>query len=622
MKKFNVILILCLFSKVCIAQSYNSIFVDDKTEWDLSKKMFYFSTPTILTPKQAFFYFAKKQAIQLSVSQFKKGYDPNFFWFYLKLKNNGTQKTVVLSFNRADIHHLNCFAKRANQIDTLAITGDALPFSKRPILVNDYAVPIALVPNEEVQIILLIDKRNEFIEGRFGLYELNQFYTLKRYTFGIFCSYLGITTFLIIFNLFLWFSLKDNIHLLFIAQLLSSSMFLSASTGFINEFSPIDMPYRTSTITVTMVLFWSSFNFFFINSFLKLNPSNSRFYKFCKWLGQINLVVALLFVIGIFAMRYPLDSNFLRNLLLFLEVLYVLDILIFVGVLIEQNLKKNPMVKLYSLAILVLITGFLLTTIHRNSSLNIYQYSTILAKNFGWVIIGVLFEQVTLAFGLTIRYNILSRKNADLEINLSKVKNEISKKVIQAQETERQRLAKDLHDDLGGTLSVIKGKIANEKVSQEAINLVEQAIDDLRYISRNLSPPELENDGLIISIKNTIDKVQNVSNIKFAFITFGEKQRLDQDTKLNIYRIITELINNILKHSNAQQAIIQFIYYKDSLQILVEDDGVGIKSDKNNWGIGLKNITSRVEFLGAKLEIDSSDKGTTVIIELPIKSKK
>ncbi|GGD61691.1 two-component sensor histidine kinase [Emticicia aquatilis] len=215
----------------------------------------------------------------------------------------------------------------------------------------------------------------------------------------------------------------------------------------------------------------------------------------------------------------------------------------------------------------------------------------------------------------------LRQKNIEFSLELAQTQNQMIKKEIQTQETERQRLAKDLHDDLGGTLSVIKGKIANEKVSQEAINLVEQAIEDLRYISRNLSPPELENDGLIISIKNTIDRVQNVSNIKFAFITFGEKQKLNQDIKLNIYRIITELINNILKHSKAQNAIIQLIYYQESLQILVEDDGIGIKSDKNNWGIGLKNINSRVEFLGAKLDIDSGAKGTTVIIELPLKVK-
>ncbi len=213
----------------------------------------------------------------------------------------------------------------------------------------------------------------------------------------------------------------------------------------------------------------------------------------------------------------------------------------------------------------------------------------------------------------------INRKATELKLSLSNSQNQLVKQVIQTQETERQRLAKDLHDDLGGTLSAIKGKIANEKASQEAINLVEKAIDDLRYISRNLSPPELENDGLIISIKNTIDRIQHVSNIHFTLITFGEKQRLNQDIKLNIYRIITELINNVLKHSKAQNAIIQIIYYQEYIQILVEDDGVGIKSDKNNWGIGLKNINSRVEFLGAKLNIDSSPKGTTVTIEVPKK---
>ncbi|GAB2623044.1 ATP-binding protein [Emticicia sediminis] len=224
--------------------------------------------------------------------------------------------------------------------------------------------------------------------------------------------------------------------------------------------------------------------------------------------------------------------------------------------------------------------------------------------------------------GLIFRSLKLKEKNTHFAFKLANAKNELAAKVANAQETERQRLAKDLHDDLGGTLSAIKGKIANEKVSLEAINLVERAIDDLRYISRNLAPPELENDGLIQVLHNTIDRIQISSNIKFTFITFGEPQQLNQDEKLNVYRIITELINNILKHSKATKAIIQLIYYQESLNIIVEDDGIGIKSDKNNWGIGLKNITSRVEFLGAKLNIDSSSVGTTVIVELPLKVNK
>lgn len=213
----------------------------------------------------------------------------------------------------------------------------------------------------------------------------------------------------------------------------------------------------------------------------------------------------------------------------------------------------------------------------------------------------------------------INRKATELKLSLANSQNQLVKQVIQAQEIERQRLAKDLHDDLGGTLSAIKGKTASENISQDAIGLIDKAIDDLRNISHNLASPELEKDGLIKTLQNTIDKFQTASDIKFTFITFGEIQRLNQDYKLNIYRIVNELINNIVKHSKAQNAIIQLIYFKDFLQILVEDDGIGIKSNKNNWGIGLKNINSRVEFLRAKLNIDSSTKGTTITIEVPLK---
>ena len=211
----------------------------------------------------------------------------------------------------------------------------------------------------------------------------------------------------------------------------------------------------------------------------------------------------------------------------------------------------------------------------------------------------------------------LRQKNTQFALELARTQTEIVKSVIQTQETERQRLARDLHDDLGGTLSVIKGKIANENVSQEAINLVDKAIEDLRYISRNLAPDELSNEGLIRAIYHTIDRVQNTSNIKFTYISFGQEVRLNKDIELNIFRMIIELINNIFKHSKATKAIIQLIFYKDYLHISVEDNGIGIKTNKNNCGIGLKNINSRVEFLSAKLKIDSGPNGTTTIIEVP-----
>jgi signal transduction histidine kinase len=221
--------------------------------------------------------------------------------------------------------------------------------------------------------------------------------------------------------------------------------------------------------------------------------------------------------------------------------------------------------------------------------------------------------------GLVFRSLRLQQKNTLFSFELSKAKTELVKQVIETQETERQRLAKDLHDELGGTLSIIKAKVAQETANSATINLVEKAINDLRLVSRNLMPPELASEGLSRAIYYTLERIQSSSDIEFTFITFGEEQRQNQETELNIYRIVTELLNNILKHSKATKAVVQLIYYAESLSILVEDNGVGIKKNQNDWGIGLKNINSRVEFLNARIHMDFGIGGTTTVIEVPIK---
>ncbi len=279
------------------------------------------------------------------------------------------------------------------------------------------------------------------------------------------------------------------------------------------------------------------------------------------------------------------------------------------AIIIEQFLKRNPYVLIFSISVSIPIIGGIL-------------YSLSISGSDFWIrpvyviYISNLFELIILTYGLTIRYNKFKKVNSVLVLNLAKLKNEVSEKIIQTQETERRRLAQDLHDDLGGTLSAIKGRLSNETVHLETIHLVEKAIEDLRLVSRNLMPPELANEGLVKAISHTIERLQNTFQIEFTYISFGNEVRLSEEKELNIYRIVAELLNNVVKHSKATKAIIQLIYYEKYLLISFEDNGIGINTNENSWGIGLKNINSRVEFMKAKIITDSNATGTTFMIEV------
>lgn len=203
--------------------------------------------------------------------------------------------------------------------------------------------------------------------------------------------------------------------------------------------------------------------------------------------------------------------------------------------------------------------------------------------------------------------------------------------LIDGEEKERNRLAQDLHDGINGDLAVIKYKISSiepdkfskkEKVFyNEAISMLDNAVEQVRRISHNLAPPSLHNFDLIEAIQQFCSK-QNASNsVNISFQYFGNRLALKKEIETAIYRIIQELLNNIIKHANATEALVQLNNHGDKLIITVEDNGEGFDTNSPGNGIGLQNIKSRVNFLKANLDINSSKKGTTFCIEIDLKKR-
>ncbi len=224
----------------------------------------------------------------------------------------------------------------------------------------------------------------------------------------------------------------------------------------------------------------------------------------------------------------------------------------------------------------------------------------------------------------------LSQKNTQTQLELSQMRTKMAIQIIQTQDSEQQRIAQDLHDDLGGTIATFNAKLS-QLTSAESLKDIKKGIvdalmisagagDQIRRISHNLMPPDLEKVGLVSMIRERIQQLNEAGKLQFRCLVFGTERRMLPDRELNIYRILTELIHNIQKHAEAQTASVQFFFHNDFLTVTIEDDGVGNRLEKNpekNWGIGLKNVFSRVSFLHAQLHTDCSTQGTTLILEVP-----
>ncbi|MDW3210800.1 MAG: histidine kinase [Reichenbachiella sp.] len=202
--------------------------------------------------------------------------------------------------------------------------------------------------------------------------------------------------------------------------------------------------------------------------------------------------------------------------------------------------------------------------------------------------------------------------------------------MIKAKDSERKRIASEIHDSLGQTLSVArleldtllelnKGADFEDRVKSVS-DLVAGAIQESRTISHDLMPPALVDYGLIPALETMISQVDRSSDVKFIFFHNDIDERFEEEFETNIYRICQEGVNNILKHAQAKTATIQVIRHPDYVYISIEDDGVGFKkiSDiKGGAGLGLKNMANRVAYLGGKIDFESN-KGSIITIEISI----
>jgi hypothetical protein len=199
--------------------------------------------------------------------------------------------------------------------------------------------------------------------------------------------------------------------------------------------------------------------------------------------------------------------------------------------------------------------------------------------------------------------------------------------MIEGQEKERERIAKDLHDSLGGMISSIKLQFENAKAKfglknkelETTSDLLDTAVEEVRNISRNLQPSALARLGLIAAIKDLINRFKGEAYPDIYFQYYNMPDKIDNLISLSIYRIIQELLNNTLKHAQASEILIQLTKEEDELIIHYEDDGKGFDLEKQNRGLGLENIKSRINYLKASVSFDAKEgEGTSVLIHVPL----
>ncbi len=249
-----------------------------------------------------------------------------------------------------------------------------------------------------------------------------------------------------------------------------------------------------------------------------------------------------------------------------------------------------------------------------------------------WIIglLGLLALGGLLGYSYYKRYTLANEKRLQLAVIAQQ--DITTKAIIEAEENERKRIAGDLHDGVGQIMSAAKMNLSSiesrlnfnteqdRQTFEKIVHLVDESCKEVRAVSHNMMPNALLKTGLSNAVKDFIDKIDS-RLLKVNLYSEGLNERLDSNVETVLYRVIQECVNNVIKHSGANELDISLIKDTDGIAATIEDNGKGFVVTENarTEGIGLKNIRTRIGYLKGTVDFDSAPgKGTLVAIHVPL----
>ncbi len=258
------------------------------------------------------------------------------------------------------------------------------------------------------------------------------------------------------------------------------------------------------------------------------------------------------------------------------------------------------------------------------------------SRSLMWLLAGSLIAAVVIiALSLRayqVKQRLATREQQLAEGRISQLQKEqqlaATEAVLQAQDDERTRMAKDLHDGLGGMLSGIKFSFSNMKDNMimapeqqaafsRSLDMLDASIGELRRVAHNMMPESLIRFGLDAALRDLCQYVNSSGTLRVACQLSGlTATEPDKGISINVYRIVQELLNNIIRHAGATEAVVQVTRSGENWSVTVEDDGKGFEETKVKAGMGLTSVRNRVTYLNGVMDIRSSPaQGSSILIE-------
>lgn len=536
------------------------------------------------------------------------GFSNNFFWLKFTLKNDTFfKKNLNLEVDNPHLRFIEFYEVKENSLVLKHKCGRFMHFDARPIDNVDFLFPIEVNANEESTYFLKIDKRTSSVSFPIYLWEQNEF-TKENNKSTLFRGiYFGGVLLAIFYSLIAFFYLKRNLYLNYFFYVVFVGLYMFTSAGYSFQYIAKNAILFNNYFRVITLVLMMFFHTKFLQSLLRTKIYAPRNHRFLNFGSCLLLVITVLWIC---LKPFNLTQIYLKSA-------YLLIIILLIGFLFACYITYNKMKKIVKLYIFS-FSGIIFSAI----IVVLFEFGLFVSLRsvFSPLYVGSFIEIVILSVVLISEMQSILKEKENLSIKIVEKQQEIVQAYIEGIEKEKIRISQELHDDIGSKLSNLNQFVASENVfSTKARNRLEEVINDVRNISHKLTPNNKTLFSFKEQIQNIVEEALVSTNIKYNLNLPDDYSTLNDNQKLNIYRIVQEFLHNAIKHSKANKIEIEISKLDTSLIITIEDNGVGFNVDEQENGLGLINIRKRVDYLKGTIELSSIlEKGTFVLITIPI----
>lgn len=543
-------------------------------------------------------------------------------WVFFELNappNKQQQTKLMLELEYANLDELQLIEVSNGAVTSLGITGDRFQFSQRAYQSNNYVFPIRLRAGQKAGYYLRLTHHHAILSFAIQLWNRQAFLASDRNEYFLWGIYIGIICIVLVLSMVLLLALRDWIYAWYSLYLhfITMHVFTDAGLSFqylwptfpqLNEFSPVYLYVWAAMVAQTT----------FMQYFIRQNRHNSRVFP---WMNAFNVFisVALIAAIAIHVLDLPGHEQYMYQIVSLGTSCFVPIIVVFTFIsLYERRHEHDPMVRYYGYALVVQFTGYMLV-----ATINFCQSQgwplPFDVESYVFICLTVLTDLAFFTYGLAYRYTHAQQHNQQLELSLLHNRQSAQQQVIDSLKDERQRLAQDLHDDIGPLLATAKGYLSRLARAtpadplQQAQTLLDEAAQDLRTLSHQLLPGHADQTDLTSAIAETARKLSS-RGIAVRFVSAGQVKPLDPQREQLLFSLATQLIRNARQHEQATDVTVQLLYHDEQLNLSVEDNGLPTHIPEAE----LVSLHTKADLLKADLLIDATEDGNSLMVSLPI----